>query len=164
MGLLDFFAGIEQKRDLIVQKREDGSFAVGIFLRVTDKSIKNPKDAEKVEYLDSYQVNENLIKPLEVRRAEANIRLQREKSKLQPDIIRIDRYEKEVELWSKEIEKFDKKCRYAKIVFKGNDRQELIDKTRQLAENFGEAWLKGEDLRMARGLPWGKTKKYNWNL
>ncbi|HLD59424.1 MAG TPA: hypothetical protein VI912_00390 [Candidatus Bilamarchaeaceae archaeon] len=161
MGLLDFFAGIEEKRDLIVQKRDDSSFAVGIFLRIIDTKINIPKEAEKSECLESYQVNERIIFPLEVRRSETIIRLEREKNRLQQNVLKIDKYEKELELLTKEIEKLDKKCKYVKIVFKGNDKQELIERTRQFGENFGENWLKGEDLKMARNLPWSELKVHD---
>ncbi len=76
-----------------------------------ERAISNIKFVAKISYLLYVEDVEKKRKMIETKRAEAQLRLQKEKEKPNPDILVIDRYEREVAMWSNELNKLIKGIR-----------------------------------------------------
>ncbi|MBN2478217.1 hypothetical protein JXB01_02900 [Candidatus Micrarchaeota archaeon] len=70
-----------------------------------ERAISNMKYVTKISYLVYVEDISAKRKDLETKRAEAQLRLAREKEKPDPDVLKIDRYEREVAKYDNEINK-----------------------------------------------------------
>lgn len=118
---------IPPSQDVIV-KSSDGVFYASSFLGLkifesaTEKSneenlaynqfferaISNIKYITKVSYLLYVEDVGEKRKTIETKRAEAQLRLARERDKAQPDVLKIDKYEREVTIWDSQLTKLIK--------------------------------------------------------
>lgn len=73
-----------------------------------ERAISNLKHVTKVCYLLYVEDITQKRKMIETKRAEAQLRLARERDKSQPDVLRIDKYEREVGLWDLQLTKLIK--------------------------------------------------------
>lgn len=70
-----------------------------------ERAISNFKYVTKISYLLYVEDVTEKRKIIEAKRAEAQLRLAREKEKPEPDVLKIDRYEREVAKWDNELQK-----------------------------------------------------------
>ena len=76
-----------------------------------ERAISNIKYVAKVSYmLYAEDVGEERRK-IETKKAEAQLRLSREREKTEPDVLRIDKYEREVAMWDTQLGKLTKGLR-----------------------------------------------------
>lgn len=76
-----------------------------------ERAISNIKYVAKVSYmLYAEDVGEER-KKIETKKAEAQLRLSREREKTEPDVLRIDKYEREVGMWDSQLGKLTKGLR-----------------------------------------------------
>ena len=73
-----------------------------------ERAISNIKYVTKVAYLLYVEDVGEKRKTIEAKRAEAQLRLARERDKPQPDVLRIDKYEREVAIWDIQLTKLIK--------------------------------------------------------
>lgn len=119
---------IPPSQDAIIKKSESGTYYASVFLgiriyeSVTEKSteqniayneyferaISNLKFVTKISYLLYVEDVSEKRKIIETRKAEAQLRLAREKEKSEPDVLKLDRYEREVAKWEAELNKLIK--------------------------------------------------------
>lgn len=74
-----------------------------IYNQFFERAISNIKYVTKVAYLLFVEDVGQKRKTVEAKRAEALLRLQRERDKPQPDSLKIDQYEREVSLWDTQL-------------------------------------------------------------
>lgn len=70
-----------------------------------ERAISNLKYVTKISYLLYVEDVREKRRFIETKRAEAQLRLSREKEKPEPDVLRIDKYEREVALWEGQLNK-----------------------------------------------------------
>ncbi len=120
---------IPPSQDAILRKGESGMFFASSFMSIkiresasTDKSgdqnlpyneyferaISNMKFVTKISYLLYVEDVGEKRKLIETRKAEAQLRLAREKDKPEPDVLKLDRFEREVAKWEGELNKLIK--------------------------------------------------------
>ncbi len=76
-----------------------------------ERAISNIKYVAKIAYmLYAEDVGEER-KKIETKKAEAQLRLSREREKTEPDVLRIDKYEREVAMWDNQLAKLTKGLR-----------------------------------------------------
>ena len=68
-----------------------------------ERAISNIKYVTKVAYLLYVEDVGEKRKTIETRRAEAQLRLARERDKAQPDVLKIDKYERDVSIWDNQL-------------------------------------------------------------
>jgi hypothetical protein len=73
-----------------------------------ERAISNIKYVTKIAYLLYVEDVGEKRKTIETKRAEAQLRLARERDKSQPDVLRIDKYEREVAIWDAQLTKLIK--------------------------------------------------------
>jgi hypothetical protein len=73
-----------------------------------ERAISNLKYVTKVTYMLYVEDVGEKRKTIETRRAEAQLRLARERDKPQPDVLKIDRYEREAAQWDSQLTKLIK--------------------------------------------------------
>lgn len=116
---------IPPSQDVIVKKGESGFYYASIFLGIRiyesamekdseqniayneffERAISNFKFVTKISYLLYVEDVTEKRKIIETRMAEARLRLSREREKSEPDVLKLDRYEKEVSKWETELHK-----------------------------------------------------------
>jgi len=79
-----------------------------IYNQFFERAISNIKYVTKVAYLLYVEDVGQKRKMVEAKRAEALLRLQRERDKPQPDSLKIDQYEREVAIWDTQLTKLIK--------------------------------------------------------
>jgi hypothetical protein len=79
-----------------------------IYNQFFERAISNIKYVTKVAYLLFVEDVGEKRKSVEAKRAEALLRLQRERDKPQPDSLKIDQYEREVSIWDSQLTKLIK--------------------------------------------------------
>ncbi|MBU0586194.1 hypothetical protein KJ780_01650, partial [Candidatus Micrarchaeota archaeon] len=119
---------IPPSQNVVIKKGESGLYYASIFLGIPiyesvveksteeaiaynqffERAISNLKFVTKISYLLYVEDVNEKRKIIETRRAEAQLRLAREREKPEPDVLRIDRYEREVSKWSLELERLVK--------------------------------------------------------
>lgn len=70
-----------------------------------ERAISNLKYVTKVSYLLYVEDITEKRRTIETKRAEAQLRLARERDKPDPDVLRIDKYEREVGLWDSQLQR-----------------------------------------------------------
>lgn len=70
-----------------------------------ERAISNLKYVTKVAYMLYVEDIGEKRKTIETKRAEAQLRLSREREKAEPDVLRIDKYEREVAHWDTQLNK-----------------------------------------------------------
>ena len=118
----EFGYEIPPSQDVIV-KSADGAFYASAFLGLKifesaseksaeeniaysqffERAISNIKYVTKVAYLLYVEDVGEKRKTIETKRAEAQLRLARERDKPEPDVLKIDRYEREVAIWDGQL-------------------------------------------------------------
>jgi len=68
-----------------------------------ERAISNIKYVTKIAYLLYVEDVGEKRKTIETKRAEAQLRLARERDKPQPDVLKIDKYEREVSIWDTQL-------------------------------------------------------------
>ncbi|VVB97966.1 Uncharacterised protein [uncultured archaeon] len=118
---------IPPSQDVMLRKGESGTFFASIFMGIriyesaSDKSmeqiayneyferaVSNIKFVTKISYMLYVEDVAGKRKDIETRKAEAQLRLAREKDKPEPDVLKLDRYEREVSKWDNELNKLIK--------------------------------------------------------
>ncbi|VVB97967.1 Uncharacterised protein [uncultured archaeon] len=122
-------AGYEvQPSQDVITKKSDGGYAASIFLAIRiyesaseksmeqnlayneyfERAISNLKFVAKISYLLYVEDVSDKKRIIESRRADAQVRLAQEKDKPEPDVLKLDRYEREVSKWDNELNKLIK--------------------------------------------------------
>lgn len=119
---------IPPSQDAIVKKAENGVYYASMFLGIRiyesaseksmeqnlayneyfERAISNLKFVTKISYLLYVEDVAEKRKIIETRKAEAQLRLARERDKTEPDVLKLDRYEREVAKWEAELNKLIK--------------------------------------------------------
>jgi hypothetical protein len=73
-----------------------------------ERAISNIKFVTKVAYMLYVEDVAEKRKTIEAKRAEAQLRLARERDKPQPDVLKIDKYEREVAIWDMQLQRLIK--------------------------------------------------------
>lgn len=68
-----------------------------------ERAISNIKYVTKIAYMLFVEDVGEKRKQIETKRAEAQLRLARERDKAQPDVLKIDKYEREVAIWDNQL-------------------------------------------------------------
>ncbi|MEW5996653.1 MAG: hypothetical protein AB1657_03595 [Candidatus Micrarchaeota archaeon] len=76
-----------------------------------ERAISNIKYVAKVSYMLYAEDIGEERKKIETKKAEAQLRLAREREKTEPDVLRIDKYEREVAMWDEQLTKLTKGLR-----------------------------------------------------
>jgi len=79
-----------------------------VYNQFFERAISNIKYVTKVAYMLFVEDVGEKRKTVEAKRAEALLRLQRERDKSQPDSLRVDQYEREVSIWDSQLTKLIK--------------------------------------------------------
>ncbi|MGV8085137.1 MAG: hypothetical protein ACP5N9_02685 [Candidatus Bilamarchaeum sp.] len=74
-----------------------------VYTQFFERAISNLKYVTKISYLLYVEDVGEKRKTLETKRAEAQLRLARERDKPQPDPIRVDKYERDVAMWDAQL-------------------------------------------------------------
>lgn len=116
---------IPPTQDMIIKKSESGVYYATMFLGIRiyesasektleeniaynkfyERAISNLKFITKISYLLYVEDVTNKKKILETKRAEAQLRLSRERDKVDKDVLKLDRYEREIAKWELELVK-----------------------------------------------------------
>lgn len=119
---------IPPEQDAIIKKGEGGMYYASMFLGIKvyesaveksmeenlayneyfERAISNLKSVTKISYLLYVEDVTEKRKIIETKKAEAQLRLAREKDKPEPDVLKLDRYEREVTKWESELNKLIK--------------------------------------------------------
>lgn len=119
---------IPSSQDVIVKKGATGVYYASVFLGIRifesasekspeqnlayneffERAISNLKFVTKISYLLYVEDVSDKRKTIETRRAEAQLRLARERDKPEPDVLKLDRFEREVAKWDAELNKLIK--------------------------------------------------------
>lgn len=73
-----------------------------------ERAISNIKYVTKISYLLYVEDVGQKRKTIETKRAEAQLRLARERDKPEPDVLKMDKFEREVEMWDNQLNKLIK--------------------------------------------------------
>jgi len=73
-----------------------------------ERAISNLKNVTKIAYMVYVEDITKKRKDIEAKRAEAQLRLAREKDKPEPDVLKMDKFEREVAVWDNELNKLIK--------------------------------------------------------
>ncbi|MBI5222914.1 hypothetical protein HY990_00675 [Candidatus Micrarchaeota archaeon] len=79
-----------------------------VYSQYFERAISDLKFVTKITYLLYVEDVAEKRKDIETKRAEAQLRLSRERDKPQPDVIKIDRYERELAMWDVQLNKLIK--------------------------------------------------------
>jgi len=119
---------IPPSEDVIVKKAEGGYYYASSFLAIRvyesstektldeniayneyfERAISNLKYVTKISYLLYVEDISEKRKTIETKRAEAQLRLAREREKTDADVLKIDRYERDLELWDVQLSRLIK--------------------------------------------------------
>ena len=107
-----------------------------------ERSISNIKYVAKVAYmLYAEDIGEERTK-IETKKAEAQLRLSREREKTEPDVLKIDKYEREVSMWDEQLNKLTRGMRpmgvlaYAMTTASGVSKEAAIAAVRSQAREL----------------------------
>ncbi len=150
---------IPPSQDAIVRKTDSGLYYATVFLGIRiyqssmemtpsqissynqnfERAMTNFKKVVKVAYMmHSIDITEKK-KEYEEKKAEAQLRLQKEREKVEPDILKIQRYEKEIAYYSAQIDRLIKGERpmrvvsYAMVTEMGVTKEEALSRARAAA-------------------------------
>jgi len=73
-----------------------------------ERAISNLKNVTKIAYMVYVEDISKKRRDIEAKRAEAQLRLARERDKGEPDVLKIDKFEREVAVWDNELNKLIK--------------------------------------------------------
>jgi len=76
-----------------------------------ERAISNIKYVAKVAYMLYAEDIGEERKKIETKKAEAQLRLSREREKTEPDVLKIDKYEREVSMWDEQLNKLTRGMR-----------------------------------------------------
>lgn len=119
---------IPAAQNVIIKKGENGLYYASVFLGIPiyesvsektseeaiaynqffERAISSLKYVTKISYLLYVEDIAEKRKIIETKRAESQLRLAREKDKPDPDVLRIDRFEREVNKWTTELSSLTK--------------------------------------------------------
>lgn len=153
---------IPPSQDAIVRKTSSGIYYASVFLGLRiyqstiemsqnelsaynqnfERAMTNFKRVVKVAYMmHSIDITEKK-KEYEEKRAEAQLRLQKEREKVEPDILKIQRYEKEISYYSAQIDRLIKGERpmrvvaYAMVTEVGVTKEEALSRAKAAASEL----------------------------
>ena len=153
---------VPPSQDVIVLKGQNGIYYASSFLSlkiyesVTEKSvdenivytqfferaISNLKYVTKISYLLFVEDISEKRRTIETKRAEAQLRLARERDKPQPDPLKVDRYERDVSLWDAQLTRLIKGVKpmgviaYAQTTATGLSKDAAIATAKQQANEL----------------------------
>ncbi|MEM4295754.1 MAG: hypothetical protein QXS91_03030 [Candidatus Anstonellales archaeon] len=127
---------IPPSQDVIIKKGENGVYYATAFLGLRlyqsavemteeqlrayntlfERAMSGFKKVVKIGYIMHAVDIAEKKRDLESKKAEAQLRLQREREKTEPDPLRIERFEREVSYWSAQIDKLTRGLRPMKVV------------------------------------------------
>ena len=87
-----------------------------MFMEYFERAISSVKYVMKVAMMVYVKDLTEFRKKIETKRAEAQLRLARERDKAEPDPLRIDRYEKEISMWDGQLGKISKGVKPMSVV------------------------------------------------
>ena len=119
---------IPPSQDLILKKADGGTYYASMFMGIRiyesaseksteqniayneffERAISNLKFVTKISYLLYIEDISDKRKTIETKRAEAQLRLARERDKPEADPLKLDRYEREISKWDSELNKLIK--------------------------------------------------------
>ncbi len=76
-----------------------------------ERAISNMRYVVKIAYLLYAEDVGEKRKLIETRKAEAQLRLSREKDKAEPDVLKVDKYEREIAMWDNQLQRLIKGVR-----------------------------------------------------
>ena len=141
-----------------------------VYTQFFERAISNLKYVTKISYLLYVEDIAEKRKTLETKRAEAQLRLARERDKPQPDVIRVDKYERDVAQWDAQLTRLIKGIKpmgviaYAQTTGIGLSKDAAIATARQQANELKtvlanalnvEVYTLGAD-QMLRCFEWDK--------
>ncbi|MGB9719594.1 MAG: hypothetical protein ACPL06_03305 [Candidatus Anstonellales archaeon] len=153
---------IPPSQDVVVKKAPTGLFYASAFLvmkiyesmlekseeevmsysKFFERAISNIKYVTKVSYLLYAEDISEKRKILETKKAEAQLRLAREREKAEPDVLKIDRYEREVAMWAAQLDSLTKGVKpmgvvaYVMTTASGITKEEAITKVKAQASEL----------------------------
>ena len=107
-----------------------------------ERSISNIKYVAKVAYMLYAEDIGEERKKIETKKAEAQLRLSREREKTEPDVLKIDKYEREVSMWDEQLNKLTRGMRpmgvlaYAMTTASGVSKEAAIAAVRSQAREL----------------------------
>ncbi len=150
---------IPPSQDVIMKKTKEGTYFAAMYL--TFKLYQSAVESEETQLLTYNKMFEramagfngtariNMVlnavditskkQELETKKAEAQLHLQREREKAEPDPLRIERFEREVMYWNAQIDKLSKGLRpmrvviYASVYDAGLTKEEALARVREQA-------------------------------
>ena len=153
---------IPPSQDVVVKKASNGLFYASAFLvlkiyesmlekseeevmnysKFFERAISNIKHVTKISYLLYAEDISEKRKVLETKKAEAQLRLAREREKTEPDVLKIDRYEREVAMWSSQLDALTRGVKpmgvvaYIMTTAVGITKEEAISKVKSQASEL----------------------------
>lgn len=107
-----------------------------------ERAISNIKYVAKVAYMLYAEDIGEERKKIETKKAEAQLRLSREREKTEPDVLKIDKYEREVSMWDEQLNKLTRGMRpmgvlaYAMTTASGVSKEAAIAAVRSQAREL----------------------------
>lgn len=107
-----------------------------------ERAISNIKYVAKVAYMLYAEDIGEERKKIETKKAEAQLRLAREREKTEPDVLKMDKYEREVAMWDEQLNKLTKGLRpmgvlaYAMTTASGVSKEAAIAAVRAQAREL----------------------------
>ena len=119
---------VPPSQDVIVKKSDSGTYYASAFMGIKifesatektseenvsyneyfERAVSSLKYVTKIAYMVYVEDIGQKRKMIETKRAEAQLRLQRERDKPEPDVLKIDKYEREVAHWDLQLNKLIK--------------------------------------------------------
>jgi len=98
------FIGLRITESMTEKSMEDTMNYTQLF----ERAVSNLKYVTKLSYMLFVEDIGDKRKEIEAKRAEAQLRLQRERDKSQPDPLRLDRYERDASMWDVQLQRIIK--------------------------------------------------------
>ncbi|MGV8176963.1 MAG: hypothetical protein ACP5NX_04130 [Candidatus Bilamarchaeaceae archaeon] len=119
---------IPPSQDVVVKKGSNGLYYASVFLGMKifesaseksldenvaynqffERAISNLKYVTKIGYILYVEDITEKRRTIETKKAEAQLRLSREREKAEPDVLKLDKYEREIGLWEMQLNKLTK--------------------------------------------------------
>lgn len=101
------FLGIKIYESALEKTQEENI----VFSEYFERAISNLKFVAKISMMVYAEDIEEKRKIMETKKAESQLRLSREREKPEPDVLKIDRYEREVAMWEAQLDRLVKGMR-----------------------------------------------------
>lgn len=153
---------IPPSQDVVIKKAPNGLFYASAFLSIKiyesmlekseeevinyskffERAISNIKYVAKISYVLYAEEISEKRKILETKKAEAQLRLAREREKAEPDVLKVDRYEREVAMWATQLDSLTRGVKpmgvvaYVMTTASGITKEEAITKVKAQASEL----------------------------